>query len=146
MPGPTSSNDLILELMRDALNERARDQADGLTLRSLDRRLEKHEEFDREEFAAITEALGKLREKAARMSGHADAMDTGSFHIPPVAINVGEPKHSKRPSVPPWLKTASKPILHWVGMILIVTAYHLLQRCGIQTPMPPPPASTQPSR
>jgi hypothetical protein len=134
-----------MEEIRTLLADRSRDMQEGLTLRSLDKRLDEHLKFDAKEFDEIARQLLELRERLARSDGRASAMDTGNFHIPPTTINLG-PQKSKRPSIPPWLKglsTVGKPILHWLGIIAIVAASHLLARCGIQTQMPPPPASVQ---
>jgi hypothetical protein len=135
----SSSNDLILEQIRQLLDDQQRDLRDGLTLRSLDKRLDEHLKFDAKEFEAIAEQILSMRERLARIDGRADAMDTGSFHVPPVAINVDAGPKTKRPSMPPWLKAAAKPLSHWFGVVVIAAAVHLLGRCGFPAPSPPTP-------
>jgi hypothetical protein len=133
----TSSHDLLLEQLGELIRDRQRDLSDGLTLRSLQRRLEEHSAFDKQEFDKFEE---RLREVEQRTAAHT-AMDTGRYQIPPTTINLEQPKHSHRPSTPPWIKVAAKsPVVHWLGVVLIVAAGHLLTRCGFQ--MPPPPAQS----
>ena len=99
MPGPTSSNDLLLELMRESLAERARDLNDGLSVRSLSRRVEEHAAFDEKRHGEMEGRIRDLEKHVARSEG----VDTGRFQLPPpqqlpaVAVNL-KTTSSKRPS------------------------------------------------
>lgn len=144
-PGPTSSNDLILEQIREVLTERQRDQSEGLTLRSVMRSVDAHATRDEKVHEALERRLREVEEARARSEG--PDLGTGRFQIPPypqvvmppTTINVD--RKSKRPSLPPWL-TPKSPVVQWVAMILLVAGSHLLARCGVVTPQPQPSSST----
>jgi hypothetical protein len=143
----TSSHDLILELMQEIIDERRKDMADGLTLRSLRQTVIAHTEHDDRGFDAIDKRLRELEQAAARSEGLA----TGRFNIPPLApiapmqippvvINA----RSHRPSMP-WLaslvKPVSKQVVPYAIVALMIVVSHLLARCGVIVPPPPIPAS-----
>jgi hypothetical protein len=153
-PEHNSSNDLILEMMREVVEERRRDMADGLTLRSLQGMVRAHTDHDDRGFDAIEKRLRELENAAARSEGLA----TGRFNIPPLApiapmqippvvINA----RSHRPSMP-WLASLVKPVTKQVVPYAIVAAMiaasHLLARCGVVVPPPPmpPPSTVSPAR
>jgi hypothetical protein len=143
MPGPTSSNDLVLEMMREVISERQRDLGDGISPRSLNRRFEDHAEHDEKRHDEHEARIRKLEEQATRSEAHTE---TGRYILPAIPINYsdGAPK-SKRPSISPLLKAATKsPAFTWGLMALMFAASTLLGRCGIVVPpppVPPPPAS-----
>ena len=138
-PGPTSSNDLILEQIRESLAERQRDLADGLTLRSILKSVEAHASRDEKTHEALERRLRELEEARARAEGHESG--TGRFQIPPYPQIVLPATKSKRPSFPPWLSPKS-PVVQWAAIGLLGLA-HLLSRvgCGV-APAPSPPSST----
>lgn len=140
-PGPTSSNDLILEMIREVISERQRDQADGLTLRSVQRSVESHASRDDKVHEAIEKRLRELEDAKSRAEGH--EIGTGRYQIPaypPLVLPVAA--KSKRPSLPPWLSPKS-PIVQWAAIALLGLA-HVLSRagCGVAVSPPAPAVST----
>lgn len=128
-----SSNELLNEILREIVTERGRDQSEGLTLRSLERRLATHSEHDDRVYDRLEERVRTLENQAARAEGHDDMRTPGQFQPMPVAINLGNGLRSKRPSfpaMPGWLKTALKPAAYFVAMVLIALATHALSRCS----------------
>jgi hypothetical protein len=132
MPERVSSNDLLLEQLRELIQERQRDLAEGITPRKLARDLEKFED-----------RLRKLEDHAARSEAHVETTNrfiippTPPVGFPPTTINVnGGGPHSRRPTITKGLKEAmSNPIVKWVGIALALAASHLAARCGIP-PLP----------
>jgi hypothetical protein len=157
-PAPTSSNDLILEMMREVISERQQDLGNGISPRSLNRRLEEHAEHDEKVLKEHTERSERLHdeherrirvleERATRSEAHTE---TGRYILPQTAINYSDgPPKSKRPSISPLLKAATKsPAFTWGLMALMFTVSTMLGRCGIIVPPPPvapPPAAVAPS-
>jgi hypothetical protein len=157
MPGATSSNDLVLEMLRELLAERQHDMSEGLTLRALRRLLTEHMERNAQDFRELEGRVRKLEDHASRSDGR---VETGSWilppggmggaarnQIPPVSVNVETSRRSHRPSIP-WLasaaatiKPAAKPIGKWLGIVLLVIASHLAARCGFPPPPAPAPAA-----
>jgi hypothetical protein len=130
---PNSSNDLVLEMMREVISERQRDQNDGITPRSLNRRLEEHAEHDEKRHDEHEARIRKLEEQATRSEAH---VETGRYILPPVAINMGD-RPTKRPSIAPIVKSITKsPAFTWVVMALLLALSQLLARCGVVVPPP----------
>jgi hypothetical protein len=149
MASRDSSNELLTEMLRELLAERGRDQNDGLTLRALDRRLTDHSSHDDRMWDRIDDRLRAVENEAARGSARDDMAPGTPAAFPPMVmpINFGAPSvKSKRPSIPALLRVAAKPAIHWLGVVAIVVASHLLSRCGVRDlppiPAPPPPAVT----
>jgi len=137
MPDRSSSNDLVLEQIRELLEERRRDTFDGINLRALNRQLSEHGAFaekrhnehlsaDERRHDAIDERIRELEQAISRAQGEA----TGRFNIPPVALPIVTPLRSKRPSTPPWLaRVTEKPatiILVALATVLIHALLKLL--------------------
>jgi hypothetical protein len=134
MPDRNSSNELLTEMLREILAERARDHSDGLTLRSIDRRLVQQTEHSDRAHDRLEERVRLLETRQARTEGH-DDMHTPAMGFPPVpvAINLGQGHRSKRPSfpsVPSWLRSALKPVAQLLAMVLIALCVHLLGQCS----------------
>ena len=98
---PDTGNDLLLDLVREYMAERARDQADGLSLRSLDRILTEHIATDDARHRELASQIRSDIEQRLREVEHhvarSDGMETGRFRfvdserIPlqaPVTVNV----------------------------------------------------------
>jgi hypothetical protein len=100
-PGPDSSNDLLLELLREMVQERAADRNDGLSLRALNRRITEHADFDERRHGDFDDRVRVLERLVAKTEGQ---MDTGRYllpspgQLPTVTVNTGA--RSKRPSHP----------------------------------------------
>lgn len=120
-PGPTSSNDLILEQIRSLIDERQRELADGLTLRSVLRTVEAHGARDDKVHEELEKRVREL-EIARGEPG------TGRFQIPPYPQMVLPAAKSKRPSFPPWLSPKS-PVVQWAAIAILGLA-HVLSRVG----------------
>jgi hypothetical protein len=130
---PPSSRDLIEEQLRELLEEQRENMRDGLTLRSLNRRVS---EMERREIERLVEA------------------GTGRYNIPPPGYNPppvildarGRP--SRRPSLrPQWMEKilASKPVSITLAVTLAGIVSHLAARCGIAAQQAQsPPAIVQP--
>ena len=130
------------------LAERGRDMADGLSLRSLVRRVEEHGMHDERRFDRLEGRLRELEQGLARTQGHEDRnLTPGAFAPLAVPINMGPAVsvRSKRPSLPPWAKAAIKPAAHWLGMVLIAFVVAAASRCehtsGLAPTAPPPHAA-----
>lgn len=130
MPERTSSNDLVLEQIREVLAERQKDLADGITPRSLNKRLESLEK-DHEM------RLRELEQHQARSEAH---VDTARYIIPPTpavgfppatTVNVNG-NNSRRPTITKGLKeAANNPFIKWIAVALAIAGSHLLARCGL---------------
>jgi hypothetical protein len=148
MADRNSSNELVFELMREMLAERGKDLSEGLTLRSLDRRLSDRLGQDDRRFDRLEERLRALEQSQARTQGHEDRMTPAAAFSPfgiPVHMGAPPPMRSKRPSLPAWAKAAVKPAAHWAGMVLIAVAVAAFSRCekAVSHVDPPPPAASQ---
>jgi hypothetical protein len=153
MPDRNSSNELVWELMREMLAERGRDLSEGLTLRSLERRLAERNAQDDRRFDRFEERLRALEQGQSRIQGHEDRTLTPATAFSPfsgIPVHMGIPPavKSKRPSLPPWAKAAVRPVAHWVGMVLIAVVVALASRCaGMDhheaSPAPAAPTSTR---
>lgn len=148
MADRNSSNELVFELVREMLAERGKDLSEGLTLRSLERRLAERNAQDDRRFDRLEERLRELEQGQARTQGHEDRTLTPAAAFTPfqMPVNFGAPPavRSKRPSLPAWAKTAVKPLAHWVGMVLIAVAVAGFSRCEKMAgshEAPPPTAS-----
>lgn len=99
---PESSNDLLLEMLREFLRERSQDAREGITLRSVNRQITQHVDGDDRRHLEIETRLRDLERLTAKTEG---VMDTGRFHVPPVgSVNisgVGDNRKSRsdRPSI-----------------------------------------------
>jgi hypothetical protein len=128
MPDRSSSNDLVLEQIRELLEERRRDTFDGINLRALNRQLSEHSVYDEKRHGEIEARIREVEQNVAHMKGEA----TGRFNIPPVALPIITPmsSRSKRPSTPPWLaRVTEKPatiILVALATVLIHALLKLL--------------------
>lgn len=97
-----SSNDLLFELLREMIEERSRDQRDGITIRALNRQLSEHSEVDDRRLREFDGRLRDLEKSAAKAEG---AIDTGRWQLPPAQlpptqINIdSRSKRSDRPSI-----------------------------------------------
>jgi hypothetical protein len=107
-----SSNDLLLEEMRQFLESRRRDIEDGITIRALNRQMTEHTEADETRHKELDARLrdwykeldARLRELGEANAKHTGQMETGRFQLPPpgqvpiiISSNGGK---SKRPSHP----------------------------------------------
>jgi hypothetical protein len=129
MPGGrTSSNDLVLEQLREMLAEWQRDRADGNTIRASIRRLDDHAIADEKRHEAFDVRIRELEEKAARNEG---ALGTGTFRLPPLPVPPAFPPAaiaSKRPSKPSWLaEVTKKPALIVLLALATVLAHAILR-------------------
>jgi hypothetical protein len=103
-PHRDSSSELMFEMVREIIDERNRDYLDGLSVRALNLRLNEHAAFDEKRHGELEGRIRELEKASAKQEG---VMDTGRFQLPqggipqlpPVAINIGGDKHSKRPSM-----------------------------------------------
>jgi hypothetical protein len=120
-PGPDSSHDLLLEILRDHLATDATDRNDGLTLRALNRRMTEHGDFDEKRHSEFDKRIRELETKAAKAEGQ---IDTGRFLLPPpgqlptVTVNTGV--RSKRPSHPILAGLVENPKAI-IGLIALLT-------------------------
>jgi hypothetical protein len=115
-----SSNDLLLEQLREIIDERQQDMRDGISPRALARRLAEMEVRERD-----------------RLEGVA----TGRYSIiGGISMPIPDPAHRRRSSRPPWLEKliTSKPVATAVAVILIAVASHMAARCGPLAIQPPP--------
>jgi hypothetical protein len=114
---PPSRPSLDVELQLEQLRE---------DLKRLDDRLER-------KFDVLFERLYELNVKLARQSGYQSAANTGSFHLPPVTVNVEQAKTSKRPSsLPPGLfKLISDPKVIAAALTALAVASHFVRSCAI---------------
>jgi hypothetical protein len=145
MPDRNSSNELVWELMREVLQERGKELSEGLSLRSLDRRLVDHTGQDDRRFDRLEERIRDLEQGQSRMQGHEDRNLTPAMGFQPlgIPINMAAPPamRSKRPSIPSWAKAAVKPAAHWLGMVLIAVTVAAFSRCErMAQPAAPSPA------
>jgi hypothetical protein len=145
-----SSNELVWELMREVLAERGKDLSEGLTLRSVDRRLIERTAQDDRRFDRLEDRLRILEQAQSRLQGHDDRALTPAAAFAPFAgvpINIGAPPavRSKRPSIPAWARAAVRPAAHWLGMVLIAVAVAAFSRCERMAGGSPPPASSAPA-
>jgi DNA-binding transcriptional MerR regulator len=138
MPGPNSSNDLILEQIREVLSERQQDLRDGISPRSVTKRIDEHERQDERKHEGLEERIRKLEEHAARSEAHVETTarfilpPTPAVGFPPTTINVGNGPRSSRPSLAKGLKQAAEnPFVKWIAVALAIAASHLMARCGI---------------
>jgi len=110
-PERTSSNDLLLEEMRQFLESRRRDIEDGITLRALNRQLSEHTEADEKRHKELDDRLrdwykeldDRVRLIAEANAKHSGQIETGSWKLPPpgqVPIIISNGAKSKRPSHP----------------------------------------------
>lgn len=123
-------------MIREVISERQRDQADGLTLRSVLRTVEAHGARDDKVHEELERRVREL-EIARGEPG------TGRFQIPPYPpIVLPSGPKSRRPSFPPWLSPKS-PVVQWAAIALLGLA-HVLSRagCGVAVPQPPAPAAS----
>jgi DNA-binding transcriptional MerR regulator len=121
-----SSNDLVLEQLRELLEERRRDSADGINLRALNRQLTEHSNYDEKRHGEIEERIREVEQTLARVQGEA----TGRFHIPPpvVSTNNNGSRNSRRPSTPPWIaEVTKKPAMIILIALATVLAHALLK-------------------
>jgi hypothetical protein len=121
-----SSNDLILEQLRELLEERRRDFGDGINLRALNRQLAEHTIADEKRHDAIDERIREVEQDVSRVQGEA----TGRFNIPPpphtVAMPIVTPLRSKRPSTPPWLARVTEKPMTIILVALATVLIHAL--------------------
>jgi hypothetical protein len=130
---PNSSNDLVLEQMREVIGERQRDLSDGISPRSLSKRIDEHSNWDRQQFGELEKRIRELEEHKAASEARVE-MDTSRFRLPPVAINMGD-RSTKRPSIAPLVKAVTKnPAFTWAVTAIIVVLGQLLSRCGVVLP------------
>jgi hypothetical protein len=133
MPDRNSSNELVWELMREMLAERGKDLSEGLTLRSVERRLVDHTGQDDRRFDRLEDRLRVLENAQSRLQGHEDRTLTPAAAFAPfqMPVNFGSPPavKSRRPSIPAWAKAAVKPAAHWLGMVLIALVVAAAGRC-----------------
>lgn len=143
MPDRNSSNELVLELMREMLAERGKDMSEGLTLRSVDRRLVERNAQDDRRFDRLEDRLRKVETEQARTAGHVEGEDLKtpafSFNIPGAPAPA---KISKRPALPSWAKAALGPAAQWLGMVLVAVLVTAFSRCEASMPHVGPPAAT----
>jgi hypothetical protein len=148
MPDRNSSNELVWELMREVLQERGKELSEGLSLRSLDRRLVDHTGQDDRRFDRLESRLRELEQGLARTQGHEDRNMTPAMGFQPlgIPINMGSPPamRSKRPSIPAWAKAAVKPAAHWLGMVLIAFVVAAAGRCEKAHEVPAAPVHQVP--
>jgi hypothetical protein len=120
-PPQDSSNELLLEVLREMASERATDRNDGLTVRSLNRRLDEHSIHDEKKHEALE---GRIRSLETAAAFHEGATDTGRFPaVAPVAINLNGGPRSKRPSGHPVLKGLMenpKAVLALIGALTVL--------------------------
>jgi hypothetical protein len=98
---PDTSNDLLMEMLKELLHERSRDMADGITLRVLNRQHADHALADEKRHYAIEERIRELEKASSRQEG---VMDTGRFTIQPnpapqIIPIIDQRRHSSRPSI-----------------------------------------------
>ncbi len=123
----SSSNDLLLEILREMVAERGRDQADGITLRALNRQLsdhlvadeKRHRDLEGEVEERHKDLETRVRAVEQTAAEHKGQMDTGRFVLPPIPTPpiIIPSVRSKRPSMP-WLDVVKKP----AGLILLALA------------------------
>jgi DNA-binding transcriptional MerR regulator len=131
MADRNSSNDLILEQIRELLEERRRDSMDGINLRALNRQLSEHTIADEKRHDAIDERIREVEQTISRVQGEA----TGRFNIAPVHTVVVPPmsangnRNSRRPSTsPPWIvEVTKKPAMIILIALATVLAHALLK-------------------
>lgn len=141
MADRNSSNDLVLEQLRELLDERRRDSTDGISLRGLNRQMAEHAAFaekrhaehaaaDEKRHDEIDDRIREVEQNLARTQGEA----TGRFNvvpphtvvIPPMSSNGS--RNSRRPSTPPWIvEVTKKPAMIILIALATVLAHALLK-------------------
>ncbi len=129
MTDRSSSNDLVLEQLRELLKERSRDSMDGINLRALNRQLSDHTIADEKRHDAIDERIREVEQTVSRVQGEA----TGRFNVVPPHTVVIPPmssngRNSRRPSTPPWIvEVTKKPAMIILIALATVLAHALLK-------------------
>lgn len=141
---PASSNDLVIEQLRELLEDRRRELNEGITPRALAHKLEEHTEKSEERHVELDRRIREVEAALRARSAVSDfRMETGRHtlvHPTEQGYARPAPPPSKRPSLGPVIKAAVKsPVFNWLGIVVIVAASHLLTKCGIQPPPPPVP-------
>jgi len=128
-----SSNDLVLEQLRELLAIRQKELEEGLSLRAVSRRLDEH-------LVNSITRYDDLEKRVRALELH-DPVQTGRFQIPPpvaVPIEVRTREVSKRPTLGPWIKAAARaPLVKWGFVVVIIVGSNLMGRCGITLPPVP---------
>lgn len=159
-PERSSSNDLLLEQLRELIAERQRDLSEGISARAIHRGLEQHEARDDLRFRTTEDMVRRIRdelderirdlERGTVRRSDARDLATGRYNIspvamPPVAINLEPRVRSKRPSGIPSVASVfqfvKSPAVQWIAIGLIA-ASHLLTRCGVMPPVIQSPTPT----
>jgi hypothetical protein len=117
-----SSNDLLLEQLRELIDERQQDLRDGISPRALHRRVTQLEVNERNRLEGVS---------------------TGRYSIIDGAMTIPRDSQRRHSSRPPWLEKiiTSKPITTAVAVILVAVASHMAARCGPIAIQPPPAMS-----
>jgi hypothetical protein len=128
-------------MLRELLAERGRDISDGLTLRSIDRRLTDHSSHDDRMWDRVDDRLRAVEQATARGAAHDDFVVPTPGAFAPIVINPGVNggTRSKRPSIPSIVRVATKPALQWLAIVALIVASHLLAKCGVRDLPPIPP-------
>lgn len=131
----------MLEQIRELLSERQQDLRDGISPRSITKRIDEHAAQDAKNHEGLENRIRELEQHQARSEAH---IDTARYIIPPTpsmgfppptTINVGNGGNgprSSRPSLVKGLKeAANNPVVKWVAIALALAASHILARCGV---------------
>ena len=128
-----SSNDLVLEQVRELIEDRRKELIEGIAPRALSKRLDDH--------SAASERRHQALEDRIRALEKSQAYEDGRFQIPPVTIPRIDVKSKGPASIGPWMKVAARsPVVQWSLIILLVAVGQLLGRCGIAAPPAPQPS------